>query len=456
MHEASAVEQYVGLGSLDSHRDARIVEDVDAEGLDVRVVQFGESGLVDVSCEHQCAFVSHGQGRCPSNALTGSGDQNTLPLKSPCWHCPFSRHRCSDQRGAATILPEDQDYWTAFEKARVVTQTYEVFREEIALLKVLVTGGGGMIGQKLAAHLGKDGLNGNLDLKVTLADIGFPGNGASGERKTVDLAVSGTMRRLAADSPDVIFHLASVVSGEAEQDYAKGWNTNMLPMWELLEALRERHEESGGKYVPRIVFASSLAVFGGPFPDRIGDEFLAAPQTSCGAQKAVCELMIGDASRKGWIDGISIRLPTICVRPGRPNRAASGFFSGIVREPLNGEEAVLPVEDTVRHWLASPRAAVGFLLHAAELDTSELGGRRWLNMPGFSCTVAEQIEALGRVAGSGVVRLIRREPDPAIMQIVSTWPRDFEPTRALALGFQAERDFDRIIEIYMEDELKSG
>ncbi len=324
------------------------------------------------------------------------------------------------------------------------------------MLKVLVTGGGGMIGQKLAARLGKDGLNGNLDLKVTLADIGFPRNGASGERVTVDLAVPGAMRRFAADSPDLIFHLASVVSGEAEQDYAKGWNTNMLPMWELLEALRERHEESGGSYVPRIVFASSVAVFGGPFPDRIGDDFLTAPQTSYGAQKAVCELMIGDASRKGWIDGISIRLPTICVRPGRPNRAASGFFSGIIREPLNGEEAVLPVEDTVRHWLSSPRSAVGFLLHAADLDTSELGGRRWLNMPGFSCTVAEQIEALGRVAGSDAVRLIRRVPDPTIMQIVSMWPRDFEPTRALAMGFRAERDFDRIIEIYMEDELKSG
>ena len=323
------------------------------------------------------------------------------------------------------------------------------------MLNVLVTGGGGMIGQKLATHLGKYGLNGNHDLKVTLADIGFPENGASGEQVIVNLAAPGTMRRLAASDPDVIIHLASVVSGEAELDYAKGWNTNMSPMWELLEALRERHEASGGMYVPRIVFTSSIAVFGGPFPERIGDEFLTAPQTSYGAQKAVCELMLGDASRKGWVDGISIRLPTICVRPGRSNRAASGFFSGIIREPLNGEEAVLPVEDTVRHWISSPRSAVGFLLHAADLDTSKLGGRRSLNMPGFSCTVAEQIEALERAAGSAAVRLIRREPDPAIMKIVSMWPRDFEPTRALELGFQAERDFDRIIKIYIEDHLCS-
>jgi len=321
------------------------------------------------------------------------------------------------------------------------------------LLKVLVTGGGGMLGQKLAIHLGEHGLRGDRDLQVTLVDIAFPDDGAPGIEAVVDMSVPGTMAKLAAGCPDVIFHLASVVSGEAEEDYAKGWSTNMSPMWELLEALRERHDASGGAYVPRIVFTSSIAVFGGPFPARIDDEFLTAPQTSYGAQKAVCELMLGDASRKGWVDGISIRLPTICVRPGMPNRAASGFFSGIIREPLNGEEAVLPVEDTVRHWMSSPRSAVGFIVHAAGLDTSLLEGRRSLNMPGVSCTVAEQIEALGRVAGADRVRLIRRAPDPVIMNIVSMWPRDFEPTRALALGFSAERDFDRMIRIYLEDEL---
>ncbi|MCY4167112.1 MAG: SDR family oxidoreductase [Rhodobacter sp.] len=321
------------------------------------------------------------------------------------------------------------------------------------MLKVLVTGGGGMLGQKLAKHLGERGLRGDRDLRVTLADIAFPEDGAPGTEVVADMSVPGTMAKLAAGCPDVIFHLASVVSGEAEEDYAKGWSTNMSPMWELLEALRERHDASGGEYVPRIVFTSSIAVFGGPFPARIDDQFLTAPQTSYGAQKAVCELMLGDASRKGWVDGISIRLPTICVRPGMPNRAASGFFSGIIREPLNGEEAVLPVEDTVRHWMSSPRSAVGFMVHAAGLDTALLEGRRSLNMPGVSCTVGEQIEALGRVAGTDRARLIRREPDPVIMNIVSMWPRDFEPARALALGFSAERDFDRMIRIYMEDEL---
>ncbi len=310
-----------------------------------------------------------------------------------------------------------------------------------------------MLGQKLAKHLGERGLRGDRDLRVTLADIAFPEDGAPGTEVVVDMSVPGTMAKLAAGCPDVIFHLASVVSGEAEEDYAKGWSTNMSPMWEFLEALRERHDASGGEYVPRIVFTSSIAVFGGPFPARIDDQFLTAPQTSYGAQKAVCELMLGDASRKGWVDGISIRLPTICVRPGMPNRAASGFFSGIIREPLNGEEAVLPVEDAVRHWMSSPRSAVGFMVHAAGLDTALLEGRRSLNMPGVSCTVGEQIEALGRVAGTDRARLIRREPDPVIMSIVSMWPRDFEPARALALGFSAERDFDRMIRIYMEDEL---
>ena len=321
---------------------------------------------------------------------------------------------------------------------------------------ILIIGGGGMVGQKLAHHLADHGLNGNRDLNVTLFDMGFPPDGAAGTRITGNVTDAGAMTRLVAGKPDVIFHLASVVSGEAEQDYAKGWAVNTHPMWELLEALRALNEESGGSYVPRVVFTSSIAVFGGPFPDKIGDAFLSAPQTSYGAQKAICELMLNDASRKGYVDGISIRLPTICVRPGKPNLAASGFFSGIIREPLNGVEAVLPVEDSVRHWHASPRSAVGFLTHAAALDTTRLNGRRSLNMPGISCTVAEQIEALRRAAGDGAVALIRREPDPAIIKIVSLWPRNFDPARATALGFTAEKDFDEIVQVYIEDELTRG
>ena len=196
--------------------------------------------------------------------------------------------------------------------------------------KILILGGGGMIGQKLAHHLASHGLNGECDIAVTLFDMGFPPDGAKGTTITGNITDAALVAKLLGDKPDVIFHLASVVSGEAEQDYAKGWSVNMMPHWLMMEELRALHEASGGAYVPKVIFTSSIAVFGGPYPDKIGDEFLSAPQTSYGAQKAICELMLNDASRKGFVDGISIRLPTICVRPGKPNAAASGFFSGII------------------------------------------------------------------------------------------------------------------------------
>ncbi|MCL4149706.1 UNVERIFIED_CONTAM: hypothetical protein GTU68_021184 [Idotea baltica] len=225
-------------------------------------------------------------------------------------------------------------------------------------------------------------------------------------------------------------------------------------MWHLLGALRAQHDASGGSYRPRVVFASSIAVFGGPFPDKIDDEFLSAPQTSYGAQKAACELLVTDFSRKGFIDGLSLRLPTICVRPGKANAAASSFFSGIIREPLNGMDATLPVSDTVRHWHASPRTAAQFLTHAAQLDTDLLEGRRALNLPGLSCTVAEQIEALRSAAGQKAVDYIKPVPDETIISIVDRWPRNFAPDRAIALGFRAEQSFDEIIRVYMEDDLE--
>jgi len=230
---------------------------------------------------------------------------------------------------------------------------------------------------------------------------------------------------------------------------------NMMAMWHLLNALKAEHDASGGSYRPRIVFTSSIAVFGGPFTDKIGDEFLSAPQTSYGAQKAACELMLTDFSRKGFVDGLSLRLPTICVRPGKPNAAASSFFSGIIREPLNGVEAILPVPDTVRHWHASPRAAAQFLIHASLMDTDLLEDRRALNLPGISCTVEEQIEALRRAAGQKAVDLIKPAPDETIMRMVAGWPRNFAPERAIALGFKAESSFDEIIAVYIEDELGS-
>jgi nucleoside-diphosphate-sugar epimerase len=163
--------------------------------------------------------------------------------------------------------------------------------------------------------------------------------------------------------------------------------------------------------------------------------------------------LLSDYTRKGFVDGVGIRLPTICVRPGKPNKAASGFFSGIIREPLAGQEAVLPVDESVRHWHASPRSAVGFLVHAATLDGEKLGARRNLSMPGLSVTVGEQIEALRRIAGDKVAARIRREPDPVIMKIVEGWPRNFSPDRARSLGFVAEQSFDEIVRAHIEDEL---
>jgi len=318
--------------------------------------------------------------------------------------------------------------------------------------KILILGGGGMIGQKLAWHIANEGLNGDRDLDVTLHDLGYPEPSAPGRKRIGNVAVPGTMQAAVAEKPDVIFHLASVVSGEAEEDYAKGWAVNMHPMWEMLEALRT-HQAADPSYCPKLIFSSSIAVFGAPYPEAIDDTFLSAPLSSYGAQKAICELMLSDASRKGFVDGISIRLPTICVRPGKPNKAASSFFSGIIREPLNGKEAILPVDESVRHWHASPRSAVGFLTRAAGLDSTRLEGRRALNMPGFSCTVAEQIEALRKAAGEDAVKLIKREPDEAIIALVKNWPRNFSTDRSIALGFKTEANFDEIIQVYLQDEM---
>jgi nucleoside-diphosphate-sugar epimerase len=300
--------------------------------------------------------------------------------------------------------------------------------------KILVIGAAGMIGRKLVQQLPGENL--------ILHDV-MPFDGAS---VVSDLSLPGEAEKLVAERPELIFHLAAIVSGEAEADFEKGYRVNLDGTRRLFEAIRKEN------YKPRVVFTSSIAVFGAPFPEAIGDEFLSAPLTSYGTQKAIGELLLSDYSRRGFLDGIGLRLPTICVRPGKPNKAASGFFSGIIREPLAGQEAVLPVPESVRHWFASPRAAVGFLLHAARLDTARLGARRNLSMPGVAATVGEQIEALRKVAGEKVARLIRREPDATIMRIVEGWPRNFDAQRALALGFRADPSFADIIRIHLEDE----
>jgi nucleoside-diphosphate-sugar epimerase len=322
------------------------------------------------------------------------------------------------------------------------------------MTEVLIIGAAGMIGRKLAARLAQTGdIAGRTIDTLRLHDVVAAEAPAGARFRTEhvvgDVSTPGFADTLLQTRPDVIFHLAAIVSGEAEADFDKGYRINLDGTRLLLEAIRR----IGGGYRPRLVFASSLAVFGAPFPDAIPDDFMVAPLTSYGTQKAIGELLVSDYSRRGFVDGLSIRLPTICVRPGKPNKAASGFFSGIIREPLNGQEAILPVSRQVRHWHASPRAAVGFLLHAAALDLAAVGPRRSLTMPGLSVTVAEQIEALRRVAGDAAVALIREVPDQAVATIVGGWPRNFDTSRALALGFRADDSFEQIIRIYQDDEL---
>lgn len=319
-------------------------------------------------------------------------------------------------------------------------------------MHILITGAAGMIGRKLTARLVKDGgLNGKSIDRLTMIDVAAPEKptGFSGavELSASDLSAPGIAAKAIAGKPDVIFHLAGVVSGEAEMDFEKGYRVNLDGTRALLDAVR------AANYKPKFVFTSSIAVFGAPFPRSIPDDFHLTPLTSYGTQKAICELLLADYSRRSFLEGIGIRLPTICVRPGKPNKAASGFFSGIIREPLAGQEALLPVADSVRHTHASPRAAVGFLIHAAGLTPEQLGPRINLAMPGVSCTVGEQIDALRRVAGDKVAARIRRVPDELVQQIVSGWAEQLDAKRARDLGFKAETTFDDIIRAHIEDEL---
>ena len=319
-------------------------------------------------------------------------------------------------------------------------------------MKILIIGAAGMIGRKLAERLASSGeLDGKPISSLTLHDV-VPAGQPAGAKMPVRIVVSdlpapAEAEKLLAERPDIIFHLAAIVSGEAELDFDKGYRINLDGTRLLLEAIRA----AGHK--PRLIFTSSIAVFGAPFPNAIDDEFLSAPLTSYGTQKSICELLLSDYTRKGFLDGLAIRLPTICVRPGKPNKAASGFFSNIMREPLAGQSAVLPVSESVRHWHASPRAAIGFLTHAAGLDLAQVGPRRALTMPGVSVTVGEQIAALQKVAGERVAARIHREPDPFIEGVVAGWPRNFSAKRATALGFKADASFEDIIRIHIEDEL---
>ncbi len=318
------------------------------------------------------------------------------------------------------------------------------------MTSVLIIGGGGMIGQKLALSYKKNDT-------VTLLDMAFPENSNLNAKKIIGSVTDvGILEKTLTDLPDTIFYLASVVSGEAEVAFSKGWDVNIHAFWSFLVQIRDQYLKSDGQYRPKIIFTSSIAVFGSPFPNKITDDFLTAPRTSYGAQKACCELMLNDFIRKGFCEGLAIRLPTICVRPGKPNLAASSFFSGIIREPLNGLKANLPVSTDVRHWHASPRSAVRFLRHAENLNRNSLTFNGALNMPGLSCTVEEQIEALRSIAGNQVVKLIEPNPDEKIIEIVKGWPQNFDTKIALGLGFSAEGSFEDIIQIYIDDDLQSN
>ncbi len=317
-------------------------------------------------------------------------------------------------------------------------------------MNILIIGAAGMVGRRLTKRLIADGQLGGTQIdRITTFDV-FPSEIRSDKIRIEDIAGdiadATTIDSLIEDRPDVIFHLAAIVSGEAEADFDKGYRINLDGTRLLFEAIRQQKD-----YRPRVVFTSSIAVFGAPFEEKISDTFLSAPMTSYGTQKAIGELLLNDYSRRGFFDGIGIRLPTIVVRPGKPNKAASGFFSGIIREPLAGLEAILPVDDSVRHWMASPDAAVGFLVHAATMDLEPVGPRRCLNMPGVCLSVGEMIEALREVAGDEVAARIKREPDATIRAIVSGWAEDFDPARARALGFTADADFQSIIRAHIRD-----
>jgi nucleoside-diphosphate-sugar epimerase len=320
-------------------------------------------------------------------------------------------------------------------------------------MHILITGAAGMIGRKLIERLIVDrALNGQPIDKLTLLDIVAPSRPAGFSDhvkvRTGDLADPAIAMKAVSERPDVIFHLAGVVSGEAETNLEKGYHVNLDGTRSLLEAIRKTSDG----YKPRVIFTSSIAVFGAPFPHAIPDEFHLTPLTSYGAQKVMCEQLLADYTRKGILEGVGIRLPSIVVRPGKPNKAASGFFSGIIREPLKGEEAQLPVADTVVHTHASPRSAIGFLIHAAGLARDKVEPRINLTMPGVCCTVAEQIEALRRIAGDKVAARIKRVPDEMIIRIVAGWPHRFEAKRSTALGFVAESTFDEIIRVHIEED----
>lgn len=321
-------------------------------------------------------------------------------------------------------------------------------------MNISILGGGGFLGRKLAERLTRDGTLGDRPVRsLTLFDLaepprpqaGFPVAALAGD--LVDLPEAAV-----PPGTDVVFHLAAVVSAQAEADYDLGRRVNLRGTDAVVDACRRL--VAGGAKPPRVVFTSSVASFTGSQQETVADDARQVPGNSYGAQKAAAELILADASRRGFMDAVSIRLPTVIVRPGRPNKAASSFFSAIVREPLLGLEAELPVPDDFAAWVCSPRRAVDWLLHAGAMDTAAMGLNRSINPPGISTTIAHLLQALDAVK-PGASALIRRQPDQAIAAIVGGWPPAFETARAKTLGFTAHEPVLEVIRAFIEDDLEA-
>ncbi|MBL8289166.1 MAG: NAD-dependent epimerase/dehydratase family protein [Rubrivivax sp.] len=327
-------------------------------------------------------------------------------------------------------------------------------------MRVLITGGAGFVGARLARTLlRRERLDGRRIEQIVLAD-----QAAAPADLLADRRVQGRVGKLLEHASmlrdeafDGVFHLASAVSGECEIDFDLGMTSNLDSTRALLDALRHRQGRSGGTAAPaaKFVFSSSIAVFGPdpayPFPALVGDDTLPTPQTSYGAQKHICEHLIADYTRKGYLDGRAARLVTVTVRPGRPNGAASSFFSGIIREPLAGEEALLPVDPSVAHPVASPQSMVDGLVAVYEASREAFVGRSALNMPGLNVTVQQMLDALAKVAGPRVRALVKPARDERIAGIVANWPRGVTARRATALGIAAEASFEDIVRQYIAD-----